>query len=290
MTQARGTMEGRICMVTGANSGIGAVTARELARMGARVVVVCRDSAKAEAAAATIREAAGSDAVEPMAADFASLRAVRALADEFRGRHAALHVLVNNAGLMLTERRAAEDGLEEVFCVNHLAPFLLTNLLLDTIRASAPARIVNVSSEAHRAGTIDFDDLQSAKGRYRGFRAYAATKLANILFTAELARRLDGSGVTANSLHPGTIASGFGRRTGGAFRFLLAIGRPFLIGPERGARTSIHLASSPEVEGVTGKYWARRRVRTPSRAARDGEAARRLWEISAGLVGLPDRT
>lgn len=283
-------MEGKTCIVTGASSGIGRVTARELARMGARTVLVCRDRERGEAAAEEMRRATGNDAVELLIADFASLDAVRALAAEFLASHDALHVLVNNAGLIMTERRTTAEGFEVTMCVNHLAPFLLTNLLLDTMRASAPARIVNVASEGHRfVRGIDLNDLHAERRRYRGFQTYARTKLANILFTVELARRLAGSGVTANCLHPGIFASGFGRETHGLFRFIMTVGRPFLPAPERGARTSIYLASSPAVDGLSGEYFIRCRVRRASAAARNEETARRLWDLSARLTGIAAR-
>jgi NAD(P)-dependent dehydrogenase (short-subunit alcohol dehydrogenase family) len=198
-----------------------------------------------------------------------------------------LDVLVNNAGLMLDRRSTTQDGYETTFQVNHLGPFLLTNLFLDLLRASAPARVVNVASTAHRGGKLNFDDLQSERS-YAGMRVYATTKLCNILFTKELARRLQGTGVTANALHPGTVRTGFGMDgdTKGLWRIGMLIVRPFILTPAGGARTSIYLASSPDVEGKSGGYYARSRPSKPTRAAQDDETARRLWEVSAQLVGL----
>jgi retinol dehydrogenase-12 len=219
--------------------------------------------------------------------DFSRLDDVRRFAAEFNSRHDKLHVLVNNAGAMLSERSTTPDGLETTFQVNHLGPFLLTNLLLDKLKASAPARIVNVASTAHRGGSLDFDDLQSEKS-YIGMRVYGTSKLCNILFTRALAKRLEGTGVTANSLHPGTVRTGFGQ-DGDARGFMkvgLALIRPFILSPAKGAKTQIYLASSPDIEGKTGLYWSRRRPSRPTKAAQDDDAAERLWKESEKLVGL----
>jgi NAD(P)-dependent dehydrogenase (short-subunit alcohol dehydrogenase family) len=280
-------MSGRTVVVTGANTGIGFETAAAMAGMGADVVITARDPAKGEAAAARIRERHPRARVEAMELDLARLDDVRRFAKDLEARRERLHVLVNNAGLMLDRRTTTIDGFETTFQVNHLGPFLLTNLLLDRLKASAPARIVNVSSTAHHGARLDFDDLQSERG-YAGMRVYAMTKLCNILFTRELARRLEGTGVTANALHPGTVRTGFGQEgdTGGLWRIAWAIGRPFFLSPRQGARTSVYLASSPEVEGRSGAYYTRCRPSRTSRAAQDDEAARRLWEISARLAGI----
>lgn len=278
-------MRGTTVIVTGANSGVGLVTARELARMGAEVVLVCRDRARGEAAIADVASAATGPAPELALADFAALEDVRRFAGDFRRSGRRLDVLVNNAGLMLTERRSTADGFEVTFGVNHLAPFLLTNLLLDTLRDSAPSRIVNVSSRAHARATLDFDDL-NAERDFDGWRAYCRSKLCNVLFTVELARRLEGTGVTANALHPGVVATGFGREAGSFWGPLLRVGRFVMTTPERGARTQVHLASSPAVAGVTGRYFIACRPARTSRAAADPIAARRLWEESARMVGL----
>ncbi len=272
-------------MVTGANSGLGLVTARALAGLGADVVLVCRDAAKGEAAVAEVRRAGGRGSIELMLADFASLDQVRELATRFRAGGRPLHVLVNNAGLMLTERRTTRDGFEYTFGVNHLAPFLLTNLLLETLRASRPARVVNVASRAGMRVTLDLDDLQGER-RWGGWHAYCVSKLCNALFNLELDRRLRGSGVTANCLHPGVIATGFGRESTGLWRWMLRAARLTMASPDKGAQTQIYLASSAEVEGQSGQYFVDCRPAAPSRAASDAETARRLWEVSERMVGL----
>jgi retinol dehydrogenase 12 len=275
-------MKDKVCVVTGATSGIGKAAAAALARQGARVVLVGRNRGRAEAAAADIASAGTQPQVE--IADLASLEQVRELA----GRLSALEridVLVNNAGLVLGEHRITPDGFEHVFAVNHLAPFLLTNLLLPKLTAAAPARVVTVSSDAHTAARLDLDDPNTVHG-WDSWRSYANSKLANILFTRELARRMDGTGVTANCVHPGVVRTGFGRQARPLLRYGVMIARPFLLSPERGADTIVYLASSPEVAGQTGGYYVKRRRREPSAAARDDESARRLWEISESLTGL----
>jgi len=276
-------MSGKVCLVTGANSGIGLVTARELVRLGADVILSCRDERKGDAARAGIRQATGRDVAAILYADFASLDDVRRLAAEVQGIGRPLHVLVNNAGLMLTERRTTREGFEYTFGVNHLAPFLLTELLREHLRKSGEARIVNVASRAHKRAQLDFDDLQSERS-FDGWTVYCRSKLCNVLFNLELARRLEGTGVTANSLHPGVVATGFGRESTGLWKTILAIGRPFMTSPEGGARTSIFLASDPSVRGVSGKYFATCRPATPSKAGQSRSDAARLWEISERLV------
>jgi len=279
-------MDGRVCVITGATSGIGRAAAEQLAALGARLVIVARDPARGAAARDEIVTATGSREVALEIADLASQRQVRELAARLLAEEPEIHVLINNAGLTLGARRLTEDGLEETFAVNHLAPFLLTNLLLDRLRASAPARVVTVASAAHRGAAIPFDDLNGERG-FSGWIAYGWTKLANILFTAELARRLAGSGVTATCLHPGVVATGFGRE--GPFlvrEFQRLLGRVFLLDPKQGADTLVWLASSPEMEGASGGYYAKRRLATPSRAAGDAAAARRLWQESERLTGL----
>ena len=240
-----------------------------------------------EAPREEIRTRGESDTVEVMELDLADFGSIRRFADDYLARHERLDVLVNNAGLVLTSRRETVDGFETTFGVNHLGPFLLTQLLLDRIRASAPARVVVVSSHAHKSARkgLDFDDLQSDNG-YSGFRVYGRTKLANIYFTRELARRLEGTGVTANALHPGFVASRFGRDgdSGRMGDVAMALGRPFAISAEKGARTSIYLATSPDVADVTGGYFYKCRPSTPTKIALDDEAARRLWAVSEELV------
>jgi retinol dehydrogenase-12 len=283
-----GEMTGKTVVVTGGNSGIGLQTAVGLARMGARVLITARDPDRGRAAVSSIQEQSGNDGVELVVFDLASLDSVRSGAQEIKERTEKLDVLINNAGIVLSDRQVTVDGFEATFGINHLGPFLLTELLLDHLKASAPARIVNVASTAHNQARrgLDFDDLQATK-RYRGMSVYGASKLANILFTTELARRLAGTNVTANCLHPGTVATGYGRD--GDTKGLLAIGlvivKPFLMNPEQGARTSIYLASSPEVATVTGQYFIKCKVRTPSKAAQAAAAAQHLWEVSEQLVG-----
>jgi NAD(P)-dependent dehydrogenase (short-subunit alcohol dehydrogenase family) len=277
-------MKGKVILVTGATAGIGKVTALELARKGATVVLVGRDPAKAEATVAEIRQATGNDAVEALLCDVSSQAAVRKLAADYRAKHDRLDVLVNNAGAILGERKTTADGIEATFATNHLAYFLLTELLLDLLRASAPARVVSVASDAHRSTKLDLDDPQYERRPYASMSSYGASKLANILWSAELARRLEGSGVTANALHPGVIASNFGQSGPGWMRFGVKLFAPLLSSPENGARTTLHLATSPEVEGITGKYWKDSKPAKPSAAAQDMAAAKRLWEISEALV------
>ena len=279
------TMTSRVVLITGATNGIGRATAEALAAAGATVVVHGRSREKAEAAAHDVAEKTGHRGVEAIVADFGELDQVRRMAAEFRARHGRLHVLVNNAGLVAFDRRATHDGFESHFAVNHLAPFLLTNLLLETLTAGAPARIVTVSSALHARGRIDFADLQ-AKRRYGGVSAYANSKLANVLFTTELARRLQGSGVTANCLHPGVVATGLANDNKGLFALGWRVAKNFMISPEKGARTSVFLAESPEVEGVSGRYFDDCREVSPAAAAREEETARRLWQVSEELAGL----
>jgi NAD(P)-dependent dehydrogenase (short-subunit alcohol dehydrogenase family) len=282
-------MQGKTCIVTGASNGIGLETAVALAGMGATVAMVARDRTRGEAAVAEVNRRSGSATAHLLLADLASLDDIRRLAGEVRATYPRIDVLVNNAGAYNATRSETRDGFETTFGVNHLAYFLLTNLLLDVIKASAPARIVNVSSTAHVRAKLDFDDLQSEKN-YAGFQTYGRSKLANVLFTYELARRLEGTGVTANCLHPGVVRTGFGKNNSGAtrvfFNIFQAVGKPFLLSPAKGAATTIYLASSPEVEGVTGKYFANSREKNSNDASHDLESARRLWEMSEAMVGL----
>ena len=279
-------MRGKVCMVTGATSGIGQVTAAALAAQGAHVIVVGRNRAKAQQVVGEIRRQTGNDAVWYLLADFSDLQQVRELAAAFSAQYSQLDVLVNNAGTYFNTRHPAPGGVEMTFHVNHLAHFLLTNLLLDTLTASAPARIVNVTSRAHEYDNMDFDDLGFERS-YFGMKAYARSKLANLLFTYELARRLAGSGVTVNAVHPGGVATDIWRTNfpvlGPAIKWVMSL---FALTPEEGADTLIYLASSPDVEGVTGKYFVEREAIASSPLSYDEQVAARLWEVSEQLTAV----
>ena len=280
-------MNGKICLVTGGTNGIGKSTARELARMGATVVIVGRDAQKTSRVVEEIREASGNKNVDSLLADLSSQTEVRRLANEFRSKYSRLHILLNNAGAVFMQRQLSVDGIEMTFALNHLASFLLTDLLLDTIKASAPARIINVSSDAHASGKIEFDNLQGE----RDFRpsAYDNSKLANILFTLELARRLEGTGVTVNALHPGFVATGFAKNNGKVIAALVSIFAPLVArSPAKGAQTSIFLASSPNVEGMTGKYFYDSQVIAAAPQTTDKVVARKLWDASTEMVQRAD--
>ena len=282
----KGGMAGKTVLVTGATGGIGRATAIGLAQLGARVGITGRDLARAEASAADIRATTNNTAVDAFAADLSSQTEVRRLAREVLDRYPRLDVLVNNVGGFWAHRHVSADGLEHTLALNHLAPFLLTMLLLDRLKASAPARIVSVASGAHTAGRLDFNDLQGEQ-KYSGQRAYNASKLANVMFTYELARRLHGSGVTATVLHPGVVRTAFGAEDQAAFFTIMSpLIRPFLKTTTQGAATSIYLASSVQVEGLTGQYFANRKPKKSSASSYDRAAARRLWQASADLVGL----
>jgi NAD(P)-dependent dehydrogenase (short-subunit alcohol dehydrogenase family) len=285
------SMQGRTVVITGANSGVGKATAVALARAGADTLITARHEGRGGQAVADIRRDSGSDRVVLVVFDLADLASVRKGAEQILDRCERIDVLVNNAGLVLSERTETVDGFEATFGINHLGPFLLTRLLTERLVASAPTRVVNVASTAHQGarGGLDFDDLQSTR-HYRGMQAYSRSKLANILFTNELARHLSGTGVTANSLHPGTVASGFARDDDatGFLAFGVKVIKPFILTPEKGARTSVYLASSPEVADVTGQYFVKCRARTPSPAARDEAAAALLWSVSEELVDRAD--
>ncbi|HEX9090874.1 MAG TPA: SDR family oxidoreductase [Anaerolineales bacterium] len=282
-------LTGKSVLVTGATNGIGKVTAFELARKGASVSIVGQDPRKTDRVVTQIKGDSGNPAVEGLVADLSSMTQVRQLAQEYRQKHASLHILINNAGAIFANRLVTVDGYERTFALNHLAYYVLTNLLLDVLISNTPARIINVSSRAHEGATMNFDDLQCAQHYgYGGYRAYGQSKLANLLFTHELGRRLNGTGVTVNALHPGTVATGFGENNGAPMKLSMRIFHQFSLTPEQGADTIIYLASSPEVEGITGKYWMKRKAVPSSPESYDEDAQKRLWSISAQLTGLPE--
>ncbi len=281
-------MDGKICLVTGATSGIGQVTAATLAALGAAVGVVGRNPAKTERVVAQIRAESGNARVHGFLADFADLEQVRRLAAAVHEHFDRLDVLVNNAGAFFLRREPTPYGVEKTFLVNHLAPFLLTNLLLDLLRAAPAGRVINVASSMHRLGALDWDDLAFAHG-YGGMKAYGRSKLANLLFTRELARREAGTALTVNAMHPGRVATGIWK-VGFAPLDRLAQWAiaPFALTPEQGADTILYLATSPEVATVSGQYFVARKPVKSSEAARDDALARKLWEVSAALVGLAE--
>ena len=281
-------MNGKICLVTGGTNGIGKATAQALAQMGATVVIVGRDAQKAAQVSKEIQAATGNQNVDWLLADLSSQQDIRRLVAEFKSKYSQLHVLINNAGGTFMTRQLSVDGIEMTFALNHLAYFLLTNLLLDTIKASAPARIINVSSDAHSGGKIEFDNLQGERS-YSGIGPYGNSKLANILFTTELARRLEGTGVTVNALHPGLVSTGFGKNNPGLLMKIMGVVIPLIArSPEKGAETSIYLVSSPEVQSITGKYFVDCKVTQPAPQATDSAVARKLWDVSAEMVHLAD--
>lgn len=272
-------------VITGATSGIGRLAADKLARLGARLVLVARDPRRAEATLARLREIGPGQAHRAYIADLSRLSEMKGVGAEIAAAEPRIDVLVDNAGAIFSSRKLTADALERTFAVNHMAYFVLTALLRERLIASAPARIVLTASNAHRGETLDLDDLQSARG-YDMRQAYGRSKLANILFTRELARRLAGTGVTANALHPGFVRTGFGRGSGGPTEILVRLAMRFGASPVSGADTIVHLATSPQVEGVTGGYFYKSRPAIPSPQAQDDEVARRLWEESERLAGF----
>jgi len=273
---------GRICLITGASAGIGKEMAKAIARSGITVVMVARNVERLKNAQAEIQQAVPGATTDLLPADLSSQTQIRELAAEFQGKYDRLDILINNAGVLVPNRSLTVDGIETTFAVNHLGYFLLTNLLLEKIKSSAPARIVNVSSAAHKSASLDFNDLQNER-RYSGFFVYCESKLANVLFTYELARKLEGTGVTANCFHPGAIATELFRDQ----NILVRLGTQlFLKGPAKGAETGVYLATSPEVEGVTGKYFVNKKAARSNKQSYDEAAARRLWEISDQLTGM----
>jgi NAD(P)-dependent dehydrogenase (short-subunit alcohol dehydrogenase family) len=288
-------MKGKVVVITGATSGIGQVAAEALARMGARIIEVARDPGRAEAAMERLRECASGIAHSLHIADLSRLSEMKRVASAISAAEPRIDVLINNAGAMFSSRQVTEDGLERTFALNHVAYYVVTRGLLERLMTSAPARIVNTASRAHEPVAPDFDDLQSVKAygvgfwdalRYggSGFKVYSRTKLYNILFTRELARRLEGTGVTANCFHPGFVATRFGDQAGGPISRIIRLARVFALSPEEGAGTLVYLASSPEVAGVTGKYFHDRHPVSPSREARNDAAAQRLWQETADLA------
>lgn len=291
MTESDKPMNGKICMVTGATSSIGEVTARELARLGATVIVVGRNPGKSVATVNMIKQQTGNPNVEFMLADLSSQREIRQLAQQFQSRYQHLHVLVNNAGAVFTRRQESADGIEMTFAVNYLGYFLLTNLLLDVLQASAPSRIINVSADVqhHIVTKIDFDDLQRKK-KYRFWDVYMQTKLADWMFTYELAQWLKGTSVTANALHPGVLSSNLGMNNGGIllliWRLIKPLAKVVLTSPEKGAQTMIYLAISPEMEGITGEFFMKQKAIESYKVFINKDSTSRLWQVSAKLTGL----
>lgn len=284
------TIEGKLILVTGATSGIGKVTACELARLGAETIVVGRNPEKTRSVVEEIKNQTRNPNVSGMTADLSSQADIRKLAEQFKSKYSRLDVLVNNAGAFIMSRQLSVDGYEMTFALNHLSYFLLTNLLLDALYASPSARVVNVSSAAHMGGHIHFDDLQLDRA-YAGWGAYSQSKLANVLFTYELSRKISGSHVTVNALHPGFVATNFGKNNGGLLRPAFGLVRlAGAISPDKGAETSIYLASAPEVEGVTGKYFDKKEAVFSSDESYDVDIARHLWQVSAQMTGLQDST
>lgn len=279
-------MEGKICLVTGATSGIGREIAVGLARMGGTVVLVGRSRLRCEDAVKQVALQAGKpvDAIQYLVADLASQVSIRSAAEDFRDRFDNIDVLINNAGVFRARREISADGIEYTLAVNHLAPFLLTNLLMEMIRACR-ARVVTTSSIAHKSGRIDFGDLQFEKRRYGGIRAYSQSKLANILFTKELANKLEGRG-TANCFHPGGVRTNLSQGNPWYYRLLWSLASPFLLSPEKGADTGVYLASSADVEGRSGRYFVKRKEVTPSAEADNPDSARILWSASEKLTGI----
>jgi NAD(P)-dependent dehydrogenase (short-subunit alcohol dehydrogenase family) len=293
-------MRGKVVVITGATSGIGQAAAEKLASMGTRLVLVARDKARAEATLKRLRELGPGAAPVVHYADLLRLREMKRVAAEIAATEARIDVLINNAGALFSRRHLSQDGLEFTFALNHMSYFVLTHQLLNRLRASAPARIVNTASDAHEGATLDFDDLQSAKAYGKssflewlrfggpGFKVYGRSKLCNILFTRELARRLAGTGVTTNALHPGFVATRFGDQSGGLISLGIKIGKRFALSPEKGAETLVYLASSPEVAAKSGGYYHKCGLATPSASAQDDALARRLWAETSKLAALQE--
>jgi NAD(P)-dependent dehydrogenase (short-subunit alcohol dehydrogenase family) len=283
MSTTAGAMQGKRVVLTGASRGIGRETALALGRLGADLSFVVRDPERGGVVADEVRALGAGGEAEVFIADLSSMADVRRVGAEILAKHARIDVLVNNAGAILMDRQTTKDGYEATFATNHLAYFLLTKVLLGAIKKAPAGRIINVASEAHHRGTMSFDDLMGEK-KYGGWPAYSMSKLANILFTNELARHLEGTTVTSNALHPGVIASGFGRNNTGIVGFLAKVAAPFLASSENGAKTTVFLATDAAVSAVSGKYFDKSKPKTPSREARDPSVAKRLWDVSEELV------
>jgi NAD(P)-dependent dehydrogenase (short-subunit alcohol dehydrogenase family) len=278
-------MEDNVVMITGANSGIGRAASLALAKMGATLVMVARNKERGEAARSEIIRKSQNNSVDLLLADLSSLESVRQLATDFKKKYSRLDVLINNAGLFNQRRRVTADGYENTFATNYLASFLLTNLQLDLLKASAPSRIINVSSVGHYNGHINFDDL-NLEEEYGGWKAYGQSKLALVLFTHELAKKLQGTGVTVNAVHPGTVATKIWSKPFGPVGFIMALPKLFMTSPEKGAETIIYLASSPDAKGLNGEYLEKLKVKKSSDESYDEEIAQRLWDVSAKLTRL----
>src|SRR2546427_4600136 len=279
------TMKDKVVMVTGANSGIGKAASIALAEKGATVVMVARNKERGEAARSEIVRKSGNNSIDLLLADLSSLESVRQLVAEFRKKYSKFHVLINNAGLFNQRRRVTADGYENTFATNYLAPFLLTNLQLDLLKVSAPSRIINVSSVGHYNGHINFDDL-NLETDYGGWKSYGQSKLALVLFTHELAKKLQGTGVTVNAVHPGTVATNIWTRPLGPAGFIMALPKLFMASPKRGAETIVYLASSDDARDLNGEYLEKLKVKKSSDESYDEQVAQRLWDISAKLTHL----
>lgn len=280
-------MEGKICLVTGGNAGIGYETVKGLLEKGAEVIMVCRSKEKGETALASLKKETGNEKVHLILCDLGSQASIREAAAKFRSKFDRLDVLVNNAGAFFSERRYSPENIELQFAINHMGYFYLTHLLLDLIKKAAPARIVNVSSNANYSGKIYFDNINGDKGdrKYNGLQAYSQSKLANVLFTKELARRVKDDQIIVNCLHPGVVRTHIGNKdSSGFYNFIWKFLKPFMVTPKKGAETSLYLATSPEVEGVSGKYFVKCKPKAPNKLAESREMAKKLWELSEGLI------
>ena len=278
-------MKNKTVLITGANSGIGKATATALAIQGANIVMLCRNKEKAEAAKKEIIEKTKNNNIEIIIADVSNLNDVRRAAKEFLEKNTKLDVLINNAGLIFGKRENSVDGIEATFATNHLGHFLLTNLLLDTIKNTPKARIIHLSSVAHTIAKPNWDDIENKK-KYDFARVYAEAKLYTLMFSNELAKRLEGTGITSNAVHPGLVGSNFGATSKNWYEYVVKLVQPFLISNEKGAATSIYLASSPEVEKISGKYFSKKKTTSPSNASQNKESWKKLWDISEKMVGL----